>query len=188
MDEPDVRTVESREVYRNPWMVLQEDVVQRRDGSLGQYAVVHSADFALIIPFDGERFHLVEQYRYPVQARLWEFPQGSVGAEHASSSEEMAAIELAEETGITAGRLERLGFLHASYGRSTNGFHAFLATDLTFGEPSREAEEQDMRVAAVTPTELWAMVDAGTITDSNSLAALALLDHAKRAGRDIGYR
>ena len=184
--DPDVRTVDTRLVYENPWMRLREDTVQRRDGSTGQYAVVDCPDFVVVMPFDGERFHLVEQYRYPVGARLWEFPQGVAAG--AGSPEQMAAIELAEETGITAGLLEPLGFLHDGYGRSTNGFHAFLASDLTFGEPHREAEEQDMRTTSVTIDELWGLVESRVLTDSASLAALALLERAKATGRIHGYR
>ena len=165
-------------------MSVTEDEVQRRDGSTGLYGVVHSRDFVLVIPFDGERFHLVEQYRYPVGARLWEFPQGSVADGRDLTPEEMAAVELAEETGIRAERLVRLGFLHHGYGRSTNGFHAFYATGLTTGAAAREIEEQDMRTGSFTLDEMWAMVDEGRITDAASLAAVALLERLQRAGRE----
>jgi 8-oxo-dGDP phosphatase len=176
----DVQRIASRTVYENPWMRVTEDEVARRDGSTGLYGVVHSRDFVLVIPFDGERYHLVEQYRYPVGARLWEFPQGSVGGPEPMAPELMAAVELAEETGLRAGSLEYLGFLHHAYGRSTNGFHSFYATELSPGQPSRELEEQDMRTAAFTLDELWAMVGAGTMTDAVSLAALALLERRRR--------
>jgi 8-oxo-dGTP pyrophosphatase MutT (NUDIX family) len=171
----------SRLVYENAWMSVTEDDVQRRDGSIGQYGVVHSRDFVLVIPFDGERYHLVEQFRYPVGARLWEFPQGSVPGSESLPPPELAAIELAEETGLRAGRLEHLGFLHHGYGRSTNGFHAFFATELTLGPAEREVEEQDMRSGAFTLEEMWALVHEGVMTDAASLAALALLDHRRLA-------
>ena len=179
--DPDVRRLASRLVYENPWMSVTEDDVQRRDGSIGQYGVVHSRDFVLVIPFDGERYHLVEQYRYPVGARLWEFPQGSVAGGEDLPPEDLAAIELAEETGLRAGHLERLGFLHHGYGRSTNGFHVFYATGLTAGPAEREVEEQDMRSGSFTLDELWSLVDEGAMTDAASLAALALLDRRRRA-------
>jgi hypothetical protein len=71
-----VMTVGSRLVYRNAWMSVREDAVLLDDGSPGLYGVVDKPDFALIIPRDAERLWLVEQYRYPVQRRAWEFPQG----------------------------------------------------------------------------------------------------------------
>ena len=174
----------SRVVYENPWMSLHEDEVRRRDGSIGLYGVVHSRDFVVVVPYDGERYHLVEQYRYPVGARLWEFPQGSFAGPDPVSPEEMASIELAEETGLTASRLELLGFLHHGYGRSTNGFHAFYATGLAPGTAEREVEEQDMRTASFTLDEIWALVDAGHLTDAASLAALALLERRRSRQTD----
>ena len=33
------------------------------------YSVVDIADFAVVIPVDGDGFHLVEQYRYPTRCR-----------------------------------------------------------------------------------------------------------------------
>lgn len=176
---PDVRKLASRLVYENPWMRVTEDEVQRRDGSIGRYGVVHSRDFVLVIPFDGERYHLVEQFRYPVGARLWEFPQGSVAGGESLPPEELAAIELAEETGLRAGQLDYLGFLHHGYGRSTNGFHAFYATALTPGLAEREVEEQDMRSGMFTLDEIWCLVEEGAMTDAASLAALALLDRRR---------
>lgn len=172
----DVRRISGRVVYENPWMSLTEDVVERRDGSRGLYAVTHSRDFALVIPFDGERFHLVEQFRYPVGRRLWEFPQGSVAEPAELTPEQVAAIELVEEAGLEAERWVRLGFLHAGYGRSSGGFHVFLAEGLTAVPPRREVEEQDMRTGTFTLDQIWALVDEGRMTDSHSLAALALLE------------
>lgn len=173
----DVTCIESRVVYENPWMSLTEDVVERRDGSRGLYAVTHSRDFALIIPFDGERFHLVEQYRYPVGRRLWEFPQGSVSEPIGLSPQDVAAIELAEEAGLQADQWDDLGYLHAGYGRSSGGFHVFLAQGLTPVPHRREVEEQDMRAGSFTREEIWALIDECLITDSHTVAALALLDH-----------
>ena len=74
---PFIERVASREIYRNPWMVLREDDIRRPDGSAGIYAVVDKPTYALVMPYDGDRFRLVEQFRYPVGARRWEFPQGT---------------------------------------------------------------------------------------------------------------
>lgn len=174
--DPDVRCIERKVVYENPWTTLTEDVVERRDGSRGLYAVMRSRDFALVIPFDGERYHLVEQYRYPVEARLWEFPQGSVAEPDGMSAQQVAEVELVEEAGLEAATWEHLGFLHAGYGRSSGGFDVFLATDLSAVPPRRELEEQDMRSGTFTMEELWSLVDQGRMTDSHSVAALALLE------------
>ena len=58
-----IQRVGSREVYRNNWMTLREDAIRRPDGSTGIYAVVDKPTYALVIPRDGDRFCLVEQFR-----------------------------------------------------------------------------------------------------------------------------
>src|SRR6187551_307522 len=72
-----VDSLGSRQVYANAWMTVREDPIRRADGSTGIYGVVDKPDFALVIPLDGERMRLVEQYRYPIGMRRWEFPQGT---------------------------------------------------------------------------------------------------------------
>ena len=72
-----MRTTGSREVYRNPWIRVREDAVERADGSAGVYSVVEKPHFALVLPYERDGFWLVEQFRYPVGRRAWEFPQGT---------------------------------------------------------------------------------------------------------------
>jgi len=177
-----VRQVSTREVYRNPWLSLREDEVRRPDGSAGIYSVIDKPDFALVIPAEADGFHLVEQYRYPVGGRFWEFPQGTASGGAVVPPAELAAAELAEETGLRAGSWEQLGHLHCAYGMSSQGFDVFLATDLTPGEPAREASEQDMRQRFVPRAEFEAMVRDGRVTDDSTLAAYALL-LMREAGR-----
>ena len=82
--QPDIRTISSSLVYEDAWMVLRRDEIERKDGSRGSYAVVDKPDFAVVIPSDGDRFCLVEEYRYPVGRRCWAFPQGAF-PDHARS-------------------------------------------------------------------------------------------------------
>ncbi|EUA38871.1 putative nTP pyrophosphohydrolase [Mycobacterium avium subsp. avium 2285 (R)] len=70
-----IERLASREIYRNPWMVLREDDIRRPDGSAGIYSVVDKPSYALVMPYDGRRFGLVEQFRYPIGERRWEFPR-----------------------------------------------------------------------------------------------------------------
>jgi predicted NUDIX family NTP pyrophosphohydrolase len=170
-----VRTTGSREVYRNPWLRVREDAVERADGSAGVYSVVEKPHFALVLPAEHDGFWLVEQFRYPVGRRAWEFPQGTWTAGSEGSAEELARAELAEETGLRAGSLRHLGHLDLAPGLSTQEFDVWLATDLTQGPTAREATEADMRSAFVTETRLRAMVRDGRFTDGPSLAAYSLL-------------
>ena len=103
-DGADVRTLASAVVYEDSWMRLRRDEIERRDGSRGTYAFVEKSDFAIVVPAENEGFHLVEEYRYPIGRRTWSFPQGGFPAGQAGSPEDLARLELSQETGLRACR------------------------------------------------------------------------------------
>lgn len=170
-----VQTLSRRQVYDNPWMSIREDMVQREDGSTGVYAVVDAPDIAVVIPRDGDRFHLVEQYRYPVAGRRWEFPSGSAEEDLDLDAAALARRELREETGLLADTLTLLGVLEIAPSTMSHRCSVFLGTDLSAGEPHRDLEEQGMRSAWFSRTEVEQMMRLGEITDAKSTAALMLL-------------
>jgi 8-oxo-dGTP pyrophosphatase MutT (NUDIX family) len=183
-----LRRIDSSLVYENRWMRVREDQIERADGSRGIYGVVEKDDFALIVPRDEDGgLWLVEQYRYPVGARHWEFPQGSWEESPGADRAALARGELREETGLDAGSLRHIGHLYEAYGFSTQGFDVWLATDLSVGTPERSLEEQDMRMRKVS-REVWeAMVLEAAIKDAPSIAAygLVMLDDARRGVPEI---
>jgi hypothetical protein len=61
--EGSTRQLDSRIAYENAWLTVTEDTIEYPDGTTGIYGVVHKPDYALVIPLDGDRVHLVEQYR-----------------------------------------------------------------------------------------------------------------------------
>ncbi|MEJ2885590.1 NUDIX hydrolase [Actinomycetospora aeridis] len=168
-------TTSSREIYANPWLTLREDTFRRPDGSDGLYGVIDKPDYALVIALDGDRLAMVEQYRYPLGMRRWEFVQGTAPDRAEMPAEELAARELREETGLTAATWTYLGLLDVAPGVSSQRGRAFLATDLTPGPPEREATEADMRSAWVTRAEFEERARTGEITDAQTLAAYTLL-------------
>lgn len=169
-----MKQITSIEVYRNRWMSVREDTTELGDGSRGIYGVVDKPDFAIVVPYADRGFWLVEQYRYPVQRRAWEFPQGSWGTERGGSQEDLARTELREETGISAVDMLHLGHCFAAYGFSSQGFDVYLATSLTLDHPDREQTEQDMTHAWVTEEELREMIQAGDVVDAATITAYAL--------------
>jgi len=172
-----IKTISSREVYRNPWTRVREDVIERANGTRGIYGVIDKDPASIIIPLEataeGEFVYLVEQFRYTVGARYSEFPQG--GWETADVlPEEMARGELKEETGLVAERMTHLSTLQIAYGVMNQKHHVFLAEGLTMGEAAPDAEESDLRVQRVSVGELEEMILDGTIVDNCSVAAWGL--------------
>ncbi len=168
-----IRTVASREVYRNRWMRVREDEIERSNGVRGIYGVVEKHPCAVVIPLDGDRLHMVRQYRYTVGEVCLEFPQG--GWERADVDiRELAAGELREETGLRAGSLVYLGPLYVAYGFCNQQQHAFLATELTAGAHERDPEEHDLTVETVPVVEFEQMLREGRVKDCCTIAAWGL--------------
>ena len=129
---------------------------------------------ALVIPLDGDRLHLVEQYRRPIDARSWEFPSGDLDARDADTAA-AAARELREETGLLAGTLTPLGVLDAMPSTLAERCHIFLATSLTSGPPDRDPGEHDMRSAWFTRADVEQLIRDGGLTDAKSIAAYGMV-------------
>lgn len=174
MTAPEIECTGSVEVYRNRWMRVREDRIVRADGSPGLYGVVEKADFVAVAAVEGSRIHLVEQYRYPVQARFWELPQGS-WEDRATDPLALARAELEEETGLRAAEMRHGGRLFLGYGYSTQAYDVFLATGLTPGPTRLDREEQGLICRAFDLVEFEAMICDGTIRDASTVAAFGLL-------------
>jgi ADP-ribose pyrophosphatase len=176
-----IATLSSREVYRNHWMRLREDEILRSNGEKGIYGVVEKHDAAIILPLDlgvGEGPHhgrvwLVEQFRYTIQERALELPQGGWerDVEH---PEELARGELREEIGMDAAQMTHLGAVWIAYGFTRQRQHVFLATGLTPAEKDPDAEEHDLTVHPFSISDFERMMLDGTIRDGCTLAAWGL--------------
>lgn len=171
---PEIRTVSTRVVYENRWMKVREDAVVRQDGKPGIYGVVDKKDFAVIVPFLGDGLVLVEQYRYPVGARYWEFPQGS-WEDSTIAPEALARAELAEETGYAAGKVNHLGHLFGAYGYSSQGYDIFIARDLSPTAKNLDPEEIGLVSQPFPVAEVKAMILDGRIQDATTVAVFGLL-------------
>ncbi len=155
-------------------MEVVEDKVLRQDGSEGIYAYIRKPPFSLIIPFDGVHLTLVQQLRYPVGKRYWEFPQGSLETSVEASYEEIARQELAEETGLVASKVTILGKLYNAYGMSNQEFAIFLAEELSETEAKLEPTELDLVSGKFSLSEVHKMIDNAEIRDAATVAALYL--------------
>lgn len=173
---PEIEQLSTKTVYQNRWMTVREDAVRFSNGHEGIYGVVEKPDFVLIVPIHSDgRIQLVQQFRYPVGARYWELPQGSWETEPGADPVEIARGELEEETGFRAERMEPIGHLFEAYGFSNQGFHIYLATDLQRGKLKRDVEEQGMETAAFSLDQTVEMINAGSLKDAPSIAALGIL-------------
>ncbi|GMQ49252.1 NUDIX hydrolase [Vibrio sp. 10N] len=169
-----IKTLDSTVVYKNPWMSVREDKIERESGKQGIYGVVDKPDCAVIIAIDNGEIHLVQQYRYAVSETFWELPQGAWESKPDASHLSLAQGELREETGLSAATMTYVGKQFIAYGFLNQTCHIYLATDLTQGEPSRDQEEEDLIARAFTISDFERMLTDGEIQDVVTTAAWGL--------------
>ncbi len=127
---------------------------------------------ALILPVlaDGS-IVMIRNYRYAFERYLWELPCGTL--EDGEDPVICAARELTEETGYTAGRMEKLGSYCSCPGYSNEVIHAFLATDLSSGRQVLD-DHEDITIEITPDQKVRRMVADNQITDGKTIAALSL--------------
>ena len=170
----EIETVSSRVVYQNKWMTLREDRILRESGNEGIYSVVEKPDFAIVIAIENELVHMVEQYRYPIGERQLEFPQGAWEENPDADPQVLAAGELQEETGLIAKQWDYVGYQYLAYGLCDQGYHIFVARDLTMTQKNLDPEEEGLLSKTVSVKELEAKIVAGEIKDATTCNAFGL--------------
>ncbi len=168
-----IRQLSSRVVYRNPWMTVREDEIERDNGARGIYGVVEKCDSAIILPIQDDQIYLVEQFRYPIGEKSLEFPQGSLEREGVDPAE-IARKELQGETGLVAERLECFGQIHIACAYTNQKTFAFVATGLTQAARQPDVEEHDLLVRKVSLEQLQELIHDNHIKDAQTLAAWTL--------------
>lgn len=174
-----IRQLSSRVMYRNPWMTVREDEIERDNGAHGIYGVVEKCDSAIILPIADDQIYLVEQFRYPIGEKSLEFPQGSLEKEGVDPSE-IARQELQGETGLVAERLECFGQIHIACAYTNQKTFAFVATGLTQVARQPDVEEHDLLVRKVSLEQLQELIRDNHIKDAQTLAAWMLYQSRSR--------
>lgn len=163
-------TLAAREIYRNRWLRLTEYAVLRPDGSEGIYSVVDPGDNVTILALDADQqVYLLTTFVYTMQRAEVIAPSGSI--DPGEEPEDAARRELREETGITAATWTPLGAYELSHGISTQVSYLYLARDLTFGPPQREATEA-MELCPLPLREAYELCLRGEIRSAPTALAL----------------
>lgn len=174
MSKPEYTTLSSREVYKNRWMRLREDEIERASGQKGLYSVVEKPTFAIVIATDGHHVYMVEQYRYTTGQRHLEFPQGANEDDHNIDPLALAQQELREETGVIASEWQHVGFQYLAYGFCDQGYNIYVAKGLKQGEQALEPEEEGLELKKVKLDDVESMIRNGEISDATTCNAFGL--------------
>lgn len=173
-----IKTVQSNlKAYSTPFISVDNDDVEFPNGVKGEYAVVSNVQpyGALIIPLLVKRgvgyLGIVEQYRYPVKKFTLEFPRG--GADTLGS--EGAAIEVREEMGAPASRLDNLGTVYADSGILSTPISVWVALmDSSNLENNHQEEITGLEPKWMQEGELIGKISSGEINCSLTISAYML--------------
>jgi ADP-ribose pyrophosphatase len=172
----DWKTVESRLIYKNPWIKLHEDKVRTPSGKTMLYSWYESADVVVVVPFlDDSTLVMIKQYRYPLHKALLEFPAGHI--ENGENPKDTAVRELAEETGYHSKEIEYVYAYHPSVSKTRQVVYVFKAKELTTGEEEkgvgslRHESTEDIKVEKVKVKELAQMITNKKIENAGTLIA-----------------
>jgi ADP-ribose pyrophosphatase len=130
-------------------------------GVEGTFGIIRHPGASLAVPITNEgQVVLLRQYRFAVQARLLEFPAGTLEA--GEDPLESMQRELGEEAGYSAARWDALGPMLPCPGYSDEVIHCFLARDLTpLENPPAGDDDEDLEVVQMSPAELDARLASG---------------------------
>lgn len=168
--------IKSTEKYRNKYMYVTEDELVTDHGEQVTFGIVHKEPAAIVIPWDGQKFTMIKQYRYGVDFDSWEFPAGHY--EH-DTVENTARAELEEEAGLLAGSIKEIGTYHIAPGHNTQICHVFLAEGLSSGERKLERSEKGMQIGIFSLGEINQMIISGEIKDGLTIVALKFFELMK---------
>ena len=148
-----------------------QDQIRIPDGSIETWDFIDHKGAAAVLPVlpDG-RIVMVNQYRAALDSFSIEIPAGGYQF-RGEPEQEAAARELREETGYTAGRMEKLLDIRTTVAFCNERIAIFLATDLTAGGQELDPDEY-LSVEVFTLDELVEKIRRFEIVDSKTICAI----------------
>ena len=150
---------------------VRRDQVKTSNGTVTLDIIEHGGSIALIPIDESGNILFVRQYRHATGQELLELPAGTREANE--TFETCAAREVREETGMEAGKLQRLGEFYLAPGYSTELMGVFLATELK-PKPLQADDDEFLEVERYSMSEVFEMIADGQFQDAKTLAAVLL--------------
>ncbi|HSB01121.1 MAG TPA: NUDIX hydrolase [Anaerolineales bacterium] len=151
---------------------IRRDYLKTPDGRETRLEIVEHGGSVVILPVDEQNNLLfVRQYRHAVERDLLELPAGT--REEDEPFEACARREIREETGMAAGKLQKVGEFYLAPGYSTEFMAVFVATGLS-ENPLQADDDEFLQVEKIPLKKALEMAEHGDIPDAKSLAALLL--------------
>ena len=169
----EIECTEEREVFRNQYASVFDDLVRFPSGATGAYL-----RFRWLFPFgvavlpivEGSKAILIQQYSYSLSRWVLQVPKG-MGSNDLSPIE-VAEKELREEIGASA-KLELLRTMYADPGIISNPIHVFVAHDVKFD--TKTFREHSELIGDLVEIDLLGKSTPGLVDIEDAVTLAALL-------------
>ena len=160
------RTLSQRRVYDGRILNVRVDEAILPNGKTVTREVIEHHGACGIVAFDEEgKLLMVRQYRYPMACELLELPAGKI--DPGETPDACAARELEEETGLRAGKMEKLTHVVTTPGFCTEQIGLYLATELSQHEDHPDPDEF-LHVEKMPLSEAVSRVMSGELCDAKT--------------------
>lgn len=173
-----------RTVYQGRVVTLNLEQVTLPNGNRTELEIIRHPGASAVVPLtDDNKVLLVRQYRHAAGGYILEIPAGKLDAGEEPAV--CAARELQEETGVKAGRLDKLASILTTPGFTDEVIHLYLAQQLQPGKQALEANEV-LTVETIPFEDAVQMCLDGRIQDAKSICAILLVAARQTARRTEG--
>lgn len=165
----------SDSVFTGKVFAVNRDTVKMPNGKTVTVDVVRHPKSVVIVPIpEPGKVMLVRQYRYAVNAFLWELPAGSV--DEGETPDQAARRECHEEIGLVPATVVRLSAMYPTPGYCDEEMVFFRLSGLETTEAQAHVDEdEDIEVRTFELREARDMIRSGEITDMKTMVGLALI-------------
>jgi ADP-ribose pyrophosphatase len=172
---PDAERLSSDTVFKGKVFSVDRDTVRMPNGREVTVEVVRHSRSVVLVPVpEPGKVILIRQYRYAVNASLWELPAGSV--DEGESPEDAAKRECHEEIGLVPSTVVRLSAMYPTPGYCDEEMVFFRLSGLEkTDEQAHVDEDEDIEAQTFELREARDMVRRGEITDMKTIVGLTLI-------------
>lgn len=176
-------TLSRAEEWRGPIFSIVTEEIEAGGTRVARNFMDHPGAVAVVALDDQGRIVLLNQYRHPVRATLWEIPAGLLDHD-GEDYLEAAKRELAEEADLAADTWHVLVDWFSSPGCTNESTRIYLARDLRTIESGfeREAEEAEMTLEFVDLAEAAEAILAGRMHSPDAIVGILAAVRAGESG------